>query len=931
MIPVRLSISNFMPYRENVPTLDFTGIHTVSICGDNGNGKSAIIDAITWALWGKTRAKRDDELIHQGQYEAAVEFEFTVNAQNYRVIRKHARPKKRGASGQSALNFQIATGNGFRSIDGDTMTQTQQKIIDVLHMDYDTFTNSAYLRQGHADEFTTATPVERKQVLVNILGLSYYDEFEKQAKDIVRQREMIKEQLTLAMAEIDRELQQKADSLTQLEKAQKELARIEDSLKGKEAILKTLRQQKELLGSKREQIAQLDKNIAERSRTLTQWQEQINQLRTRITEHEAVLTKRTEIEDGYKRFVENKGSNDLLNKNLALVNKFNQRCHELEMLIERESQALTKEHALLQSKVAELEKSFGELPRLKEEFQLAQNRLQHLTAEEEILRNRRETSQELAAQIHSMESEKGRFQKEIEEIEEKLSLLLTQPDTAKCPVCQTELGVDGLQHLSLHYNSEKQIKSDSMKNIINSIAKKKAESKIIELEISQIEKNLTKEKAQVQSHFGALEKEISRAEESGRQLVNEKVELKQIEERLAHKDFALVQQEALKQLSIELANINYDPQKHEQARSELENLQKFEVPKQRLEEADRLIIQEKEDMSRSEKAATELQEGLTTDNRKKLELSSEIAALPQVSNDLAQAEIELKQLVAEQKQVQEEIGGIKGRLEYYARRETEKSWKEKQLNLTVKEAAIYHELAEAFGKKGIQALLIETALPEIELKQLVAEQKQVQEEIGGIKGRLEYYARRETEKSGKEKQLNLTVREAAIYHELAEAFGKKGIQALLIETALPEIENEANNLLARMTDNRMHVKIETQKETQRGDVAETLEIKISDELGTRNYEMYSGGEAFRINFAIRIALSRLLARRAGAPLPTLIIDEGFGTQDASGIEKLKEAINSIQDDFEKILVITHVEELRDAFPARIDVLKTAEGSTISLN
>ena len=138
---------------------------------------------------------------------------------------------------------------------------------------------------------------------------------------------------------------------------------------------------------------------------------------------------------------------------------------------------------------------------------------------------------------------------------------------------------------------------------------------------------------------------------------------------------------------------------------------------------------------------------------------------------------------------------------------------------------------------------------ESEVKRLTAGQKQVQEKIGGIKGKLEYYARRETEKSEKEKQLNLAVKEAAIYHELAEAFGKKGIQALLIETALPEIEIEANRLLARMTDNRMHVKIETQKETQKGDVTETLEIKISDELGTRNYEMYSGGEAFRINFA----------------------------------------------------------------------------------
>ena len=220
---------------------------------------------------------------------------------------------------------------------------------------------------------------------------------------------------------------------------------------------------------------------------------------------------------------------------------------------------------------------------------------------------------------------------------------------------------------------------------------------------------------------------------------------------------------------------------------------------------------------------------------------------------------------------------------------------------------------------------------ESEVKRLVTGQKQVQEKIGGIKGKLEYFARRETEKTENEKQLNLTVKEVAIYHELAEAFGKKGIQALLIETALPEIEVEANRLLARMTDNRMHVKIETQKETQKGDVTETLEIKISDELGTRVYEMYSGGEAFRINFAIRIALSRLLARRAGAPLPTLIIDEGFGTQDVAGIEKLKEAINSIQDDFEKIMVITHVEELRDAFPARIDVVKTADGSTFSLD
>ncbi|MGH2626010.1 MAG: SbcC/MukB-like Walker B domain-containing protein, partial [Anaerolineales bacterium] len=106
-----------------------------------------------------------------------------------------------------------------------------------------------------------------------------------------------------------------------------------------------------------------------------------------------------------------------------------------------------------------------------------------------------------------------------------------------------------------------------------------------------------------------------------------------------------------------------------------------------------------------------------------------------------------------------------------------------------------------------------------------------------------------------------------------------------------------------------------------------LDIVISDDLGSRPYELYSGGEAFRINFAIRIALSRLLARRAGAQLRSLFIDEGFGTQDASGRDQLVAAIQRIQPDFDRILVITHIEEMKEAFPVRIEVEKTPQGST----
>ncbi|MBI5715514.1 MAG: SMC family ATPase, partial [Chloroflexi bacterium] len=216
------------------------------------------------------------------------------------------------------------------------------------------------------------------------------------------------------------------------------------------------------------------------------------------------------------------------------------------------------------------------------------------------------------------------------------------------------------------------------------------------------------------------------------------------------------------------------------------------------------------------------------------------------------------------------------------------------------------------------------------LDKLRFESRVATEELGAARQRLsalETLTKRRAEKNVTRDKL---AKEQGMFEELREAFGKRGVPAMIIEAAVPEIENKANELLQRMTAGRMNVRFETQRETQAGDVRETLDIKISDELGTRPYENYSGGEQFRVNFAIRIALSQLLARRAGAQLQTLIVDEGFGSQDAQGREKLVAAINSIADDFRLILVITHIDELKDAFPAQITVTKTGEGSVVEV-
>ena len=56
--------------------------------------------------------------------------------------------------------------------------------------------------------------------------------------------------------------------------------------------------------------------------------------------------------------------------------------------------------------------------------------------------------------------------------------------------------------------------------------------------------------------------------------------------------------------------------------------------------------------------------------------------------------------------------------------------------------------------------------------------------------------------------------------------------------------------------------------------------------------------------------------------------KGFGSQDAEGRQRLIEAINYVRDEFSKIIVITHLEELKDAFSARIEISKEANGSQV---
>ena len=444
MIPVKLSMRNFMPYRDNVPPLYFNGIHTACIACDNGNGKSALIDAMTWALWGRTRntSKSDDPLIHQGQDEMEVEFDFALGEQGYRIIRKHSRTKGKRA-GKSLLDFQIVSDGGFKSISADSISQTQQKIINTLHMDYATFINSAFLRQGHADEFTRQPPTKRKEVLSSILGLAFYDELEQRSKDLAKEQEAEGGQLESALEEINRELALKPTYETELEQAKAELEQAEKTLAEHEVILTKLKKDKEALENKKQQLTQLEEHIAATKGELERRQQEVAQYLARIKEHEAVITQRSEIEKGYEQLAESRRQNEALNQKLGLLVKLKDRKNQIEQAIQKAQAELVTQHKLAESQIAELKAKSARLPQLKEELKQAQADLPKLAEEGKGLEAKKQAAQELRTQINYLESELTALEKAIAEIAKNVEILSSHAET-KCPLCETELGEDGL-------------------------------------------------------------------------------------------------------------------------------------------------------------------------------------------------------------------------------------------------------------------------------------------------------------------------------------------------------------------------------------------------------------------------------------------------------------------------------------------------------
>ncbi len=849
-------MKGFLSYKEQVE-IDFTSFDLACITGENGSGKSSILDGITWALFGKAR-KHDESLINLESAKAEVSLVFKYEGNQYKIVRSNPQGKTK------QVEFYIADEKSENSdpfwipLTERTLRDTDQKIINILRLDYESFTNASFLLQGEADQFTQQNPAARKKILSQILGLGIWEDYRNRAQQKRRLAENDLNQLDGRISEIVAELGEEDERIKHLEGLEGELSRAQEARKESETqlaslqnLVASLNDQEKLVNASANQVASVEKSIA-------QTKDKIDQRMSEKETHESILSQADSIHKSVKDWEEAQKS--LGNWELVAEKYRESEIKRQEPLLQiaAEKARLLQIHSSLENRYQELQSDLENIPRLKIQLQEGNEQIKKKESDLETREQKKKNLEDARQEQADAKAENPRLFKDMKDLEKRISDL-EKTEGAQCPLCGQELSPTERGSLVDILKEEGTDLGDRYRQ--NQTTLKEADQVVKELqlqitELSLAEKTIRKlrqEMDQIENQISVLEKEQKRWEKTHQK------ELDEILKTLAEETYAEDARKELLDINQNLKDIGYDAAEHDRVR---------EISSQGV------VIQEKK--TRLDKAEAALKP-----------LNREIEDLV---NLLAQDEVKLKTQVSDLK---------KARLALDRAKETSPDTREAENSLI---------------ERKEQEKVLERRVGAAQQKVTVLEKQKL----------------RQVELETKRQEISRQVKH---YLQLEAAFGKDGVPALLIEQALPNIETKANQILDKLSGGSMSIQFLTlreYKDSKREDLRETLEIQIRDQSGFRDYELYSGGESFRINFAIRLALSHVLAQRAGARLQTLVVDEGFGSQDTIGRQRLIEAINMVQGDFEKILVITHVDQIKEAFSTQLLVEKTPRGSMVTL-
>ncbi len=278
MRPRRLVLEGFGPYKRR-QELDFTQLDLFAICGPTGAGKSSLVDALTYALYGRIYRVGDDVKsfisLDQGteRPRMVVELEFEADGRIYRVVRIT------GTKSPAQTQLEEFRDGQWHALEG-RVKEANERIQRIVGLDFDAFTKSVVLPQNEFHRFLAGKPEERRQILDQLLSLKLFSDLHQRANQEARRCD---EQATF----IRRQLETTYASATpeRLEEVRRALQDANARLADRQDAVKTLEAGHELAVA----LRQADEARATAEARCLATQSRVSQLEAQLKEDTAAL------------------------------------------------------------------------------------------------------------------------------------------------------------------------------------------------------------------------------------------------------------------------------------------------------------------------------------------------------------------------------------------------------------------------------------------------------------------------------------------------------------------------------------------------------------------------------------------------------------------------------------------------------------------
>ncbi len=864
-------MENFKCYGEADLRLDrgVTIIH-----GLNGSGKSSLLEACFFALYGtKALDENLDEIVSIGADDATVELWFSHGGGDFHIERRVRATGERATTAKCVLETPEGSFDGARAV--------RRRVTELLRMDSEAFVNCAYVRQGEVNKLINASPSQRQDMLDDLLQLGKLEEYRERASDARVGIGRVRDDKQGALGQLEEQIAEKEERdlydrlnelRSQIAQTSEEIERIEGQ---RERAVETRDDAQSIIDDHEERQAELDEleaEIDELRETIAETERERDEIDERIRDRKETLSEReTELREAVAESALDSADSEAVSDR---IDELTARDDELRDRIEQqrvaasehgsEAESLRESAATLDERATEkreeAERLEAELADTREDVRERRDQLDEIDERIETLAARFEGApvdrdgvedhrDEVASTLEDARQRVTELETTLETERERVAEAQQLLEAGKCPECGQDVG-----------DSPHVAEIDERRD-----------------RIEEHERELEAARETVTTR----EERLERAE----QLVETAAEIETLETR---------RDDVTRLIEDRESGLDEEEDRIEQLRADAEEL---------ASEAD----EKREAATEAEQAAQECRDVVADCNQQRQECKTELERLERIETLLAaveDCEDDLERL-REQRQQKGEINDER-RERLADKRERTSALEAEFDDANVQEARAERERATEYIQQA-----------DDKLDELRAERDDLQASAGAVENEIEALE----ELRDRRDELAATVEKlATLYEEAEELESMYGtVRAELRQRNVETLERMLNDVfdLVYQNDSYSHIELD-------GEYQLTVYQKDGEALDP---EQLSGGERALFNLSLRCAIYRLLAEgiEGAAPMPPLILDEPTVFLDSGHVSRLLGLIEFMRDDVgvEQIVVVSHDEELVGAADALVRVEKNS--------